>query len=113
MLPPTGSSEWPSPAPTPPAVTKSASRATRTTFGTEGSAAGGSSAVSGSGGGKEAAQYVKTATVPRLGKLEDRKLWALLAREAVQLGECRAAAEYLVAAQRHNDAFHDRENVTR
>ncbi|CAM9228901.1 unnamed protein product, partial [Hapterophycus canaliculatus] len=48
---------------------------------------------------------------PTLGKLEDRKLWALLAKEAVLLGECRAAAEYLAAAQRHNDAFHDSGNV--
>lgn len=46
-----------------------------------------------------------------LGKLEDRKLWALLAKEAVLLGECRASAEYLAAAQRHNDAFNDRENI--
>ena len=63
--------------------------------------------------GKGAADGAKTAAVPRLGKLEDRKLWALLAKEAVQLGECRAAAEYLAAAQRHNDAFHDRDNMMR
>lgn len=74
------------------------------------SACGGTSAAV---GGREAASGAKTAAVPRLGKLEDRKLWALLAREAVQLGECRAAAEYLAAAQRHNDAFHDRDNVIR
>lgn len=75
-----------------------------------GSASWGTSAA---GGGREAANGAKTAAVPRLGKLEDRKLWALLAREAVHLGECRAAAEYLAAAQRHNDAFHDRDNVIR
>ncbi|CAM9480513.1 unnamed protein product [Ectocarpus sp. 13 AM-2016] len=49
--------------------------------------------------------------VPRLGNLEERKVWAMLATEAVQLREGRAAAEYLAAAQRHNDAFHDRNNV--
>lgn len=78
-----------------------------------GSASGRTSAAGGGGGGNRAPDGNKTAAVPRLGKLEDRKLWALLAREAVQLGECRAAAEYLAASQRHNDAFHDRENVIR
>lgn len=40
-------------------------------------------------------------------------MWALLAKEAVTLGECRVAAEYLAAAQRHNDAFQDRDNMIR
>ncbi|CAM9765355.1 unnamed protein product, partial [Ectocarpus sp. 4 AP-2014] len=63
-----------------------------------------SHAVADDSGGREV-------EVPRLENLEDRKIWAMLATEAVQLGECRAAAEYLAAAQRHNDAFHDRNNV--
>lgn len=29
------------------------------------------------------------------------------------LGEWRAAAEYLAAAQKHNDAFNDRDNMIR
>lgn len=41
------------------------------------------------------------------------QIWALLAKEAVLLGEFRAAGEYLSTAQKHNDAFHDRENVAR
>lgn len=65
-----------------------------------------SHAVADDSGGREV-------EVPRLGNIEDRKVWAMLATEAVQLGECRAAAEYLAAAQRHNDAFHDRNNVVR
>lgn len=65
-----------------------------------------SHAVADDSGGREV-------EVPQLGNLEDRKIWAMLATEAVQLGECRAAAEYLAAAQRHNDAFHDRNNVVR
>lgn len=40
-------------------------------------------------------------------------MWAALAKEAVLLGECRAATEYLAAAQRHNDAFHDCDNMIR
>lgn len=40
-------------------------------------------------------------------------MWALLANEAVLLGDCVAAAEYLAAAQKHNDAFHDRDNIIR
>lgn len=77
-------------------------------------ASGGAPATGGSGGGRrDAAEGANTSAIPWLGKLEDRKLWALLAREAVHLGECRAAAEYLAAAQRHNDAFHDRENLIR
>ena len=40
-------------------------------------------------------------------------MWALLAKEAVLLGDCGAAAEYLAAAQKHNDAFHDRDNIIR
>lgn len=40
-------------------------------------------------------------------------MWALLANEAVLLGDCGAAAEYLAAAQKHNDAFHDRDNIIR
>lgn len=70
--------------------------------------AGGRGKCTVSGGAEEGA-----GKVPTLGKLEDRNVWALLAREAVHLGECRAAAEYLAAAQRHNDAFRDRDNVAR
>ena len=40
-------------------------------------------------------------------------MWALLAKEAVLLGNCGAAAEYLAAAQKHNDAFHDQANTIR
>lgn len=115
LLQPTGGADRPSPATTPaPAVPATTRRTTRNISGMIASTSGGMSAAGGSGGGKEAARSSKTAAVvPRLGKLEDRKLWALLAKEAVRLGECRAAAEYLEAAQRHNDAFHDRDNVIR
>lgn len=41
------------------------------------------------------------------------QMWALLAKEAVALGDCGAAAQYLAAAQKHNDAFHDRDNMIR
>lgn len=41
------------------------------------------------------------------------QIWAHLAKEAVLLGEFRAAGEYLSEAQKHNDAFQDRENVAR
>lgn len=41
------------------------------------------------------------------------QMWALLAKEAVMLGECTAATEYLAEAQRHNDAFCDRDNIIR
>ncbi|CAM9269015.1 unnamed protein product [Scytosiphon promiscuus] len=73
----------------------------------------GSGSVEEAGGGLQngANAGVTQPLPPTLGKLEDRKLWALLAKEAVLLGECQAAAEYLTAAQRHNDAFHDRENI--
>lgn len=76
---------------------------------------GSSAVVMATEGGKGTAGGPRAAAVevPRLGKLEDRKIWALLAREAVHLGECRAAAEYLAVAQRHNDAFHDLDNVIR
>lgn len=115
LLMQTGGTERLSPATTPAAAeTIATGRSTRNASGMVGSAAGGASAAAGgSGGGREAAESAKAVAVPRLGKLEDRKLWALLAAEAVQLGECRAAAEYLAAAQRHNDAFHDRDNVIR
>ena len=45
--------------------------------------------------------------------VETIQVWALLAKEAVLLGDCGAAAEYLAAAQKHNDAFHDRDNIIR
>eukprot|EP00903_Cladosiphon_okamuranus_P014428 g13389.t1 len=112
FLPQTGFADRPFPTTTAaPAVSATTNKTTRNLSGMIGSASGGTSAAVGSSGGKEAARDAKFAAVPRLGKLEDRKLWALLAKEAVQLGECRAAAEYLRAAQRHNDAFHDRDNV--
>lgn len=41
------------------------------------------------------------------------QVWALLANEAVLLGDCGTAAEYLAAAQKHNDAFQDRDNIIR
>lgn len=42
-----------------------------------------------------------------------RQIWALLAKEVVFLGDYSAATTYLAAAQRHNDAFDDKDNVTR
>lgn len=105
---PAGHSSAPSP---PLATTMLSAGSADNTFGRDGSSA----ALTAAGGGKYATGRPSAAAVdvPRLGKLEDRKIWALLAREAVQLGDCRAAAEYLAAAQRHNDAFHDRDNVIR